>query len=78
MIDYKTVFIESHYKSKSALSSDRYVVNGDQMARDMKVAIKEYASQGYQLHSTESIISSRHSISHTQGIVLIFKKEETV
>jgi hypothetical protein len=83
LFPYKTLYIPApEIKSKSAFSTGLSDFNGDQLARDVQAALLEMASEGYTLHTTTAVHTSRMymgstAYSLTDGILLIFEKKNT-
>jgi hypothetical protein len=76
MIKYRTVIVEPEAKSKSGLSSKRYLINLLDLELKIQATLEEFDKMGYDLFEMEPIIGSIYNSTMTQAFVLIFKSRE--
>jgi hypothetical protein len=76
MIKYRTVIVEPDMKSKSALSSKRYMVDLLDLRLRIQTTLEEYDKMGYDLVEMEPFVGSYFNNTMTQAFILIFKMRD--
>ena len=77
MIKYRTIIVEPDMKSKSALSSKRYLVDLLDLRMRIQATLEEYDEMGYELVEMEPFVGSRMNSVMTQAFILVFRMRDS-
>lgn len=74
---YKTFFIETKQQfKKRSEKTYTYYPDGIALENELEALLSQFSPEGWELHSVESIIGARHSISYTRGLLVVLHKEK--
>jgi hypothetical protein len=74
MTSYKTFFISSQQLVEKKFDKmTSFKVDGLAMKTEIQALLYKYESAGYELHSTQSIMSTNGQFSYTEGLIVILK-----
>lgn len=76
MIKYRTVIVDAEMKSKSSMSSKRFIIDTHELRIQIQSKLEEYDEMGYDLFEMETILSSQHGSSFVEAVLIVFKLRE--
>lgn len=76
MIKYRTVVVDVDMRSKSSMSSKRYMVDALELRIQIQSKLEEFDEMGYDLFEMEPLLASLYNSTYTQAILMVFKIRE--